>query len=125
MKIKIIDEEGREFEFRGEYRTPIAGDDFMGIDCRVHHFARSDYNHMVTSRAIVHPIPKPPVYHDFGGVRFEETEKPRFPQVGEFYWLNKEVCLWQKNQLYGYSQDDSIILKPVAIIDQEHLGKIE
>jgi len=73
MSIKITDDEGREFEFSGEYRQYIEGDYFLSAygDVRKANglwLAQGSYHG--DTKAIVHliPIPKPPpepIYHDF------------------------------------------------------------
>lgn len=114
MPIRFTDEDGREFEFRGEYRQHfIYGDYYLAEDGKVLMcIQKTDY----ALRAIVHLIPKPPVYHDFGGIRFEETEKVRQVEFGEWYSYMHTVMLhsFDSKTIFEHS-----ILKPVAIIDQE------
>jgi len=109
MSIKFTDQEGREFEFRGEYKTVHVGDYFLpsnslgNISSAVQRDANADI-----VRAIVHPIP---VYHDFGGIRFKETGEVIVAQPGEWFILNHlpAMCTIETSRPYTIIIPDSII----------------
>jgi len=121
MSIKFTDnenQEGREFEFSG-YHTVQHGDYFINESGVI---VRQGYNGVwegFAMRAIVHLIPKPPITHDFGGIRFEETGEVRRVREGEWY-LSTKGKVWPVHDLHQYDYiHNYIILKPITIIDQE------
>ena len=80
--MKFTDEEGKVWEWRGEYRYPLRGERFLpansedAVLCAEYDWGAGNI------RAIVHPVP---TIHEFGGVKFEETGEVRCARVGEWY----------------------------------------
>ena len=97
----IFTYEGKEYEFRGEYRRPQAGDSFLNDSGRVSK-AQSNRDYV---RGIVHPIPKT---HTFGGVVFEEVQNAL--EVGGQWYIG-----FSGNIHLGCPDGDSTILKQVRI----------
>lgn len=99
--------DGKEFEFRGEYREPLDGDRFLaGMDSSIVH--QSGKWGGMGVRAIVYPVL---VIHEFGGVKFVETGEDRFPLYGEWY-IFVDIC-YGKIPTYCHSdiRHDRTILK--------------
>ena len=90
--MKFTDEEGKEWEWRGEYRTVKHGDYWLGLGKCLSGPAGRATRAPIELRAIIHPVPK---VHEFGGVRFEEVEEARLPREGD--WVlgaNGKFAFW-------------------------------
>ena len=96
--MKFTDENGKQWEFGGNYRCTRQGDYFLSTVGKVQHVTgltgREEYCQKPhAERAIVHPVP---IVHEFGGIKFEETGEYRRAQPGEWYLLDdrddKAVC---------------------------------
>ena len=79
--MKFTTKDGKEWEFKGEYHTPKAGDWFLSmLDGEVIRAGEDSPDHSGSRRGIVFPVRQ----HTFGGVTFEETGEKR--QAGEGEW---------------------------------------
>ncbi len=114
----LIEFEGKKYEFRGDYQTPVVGDYLL---------AKNNPNRplgpgvvkMVAAlvdsgvRAIVHPIP---VLHIIGGVVFEETDEVRSPMTGEWSLhpgtYGYQVMYWSHNSSLRLP---TTIIRPVSM----------
>ncbi len=78
--MKFTDEDGKVWEWEGEYHTPQKGQYFFSVNGKIRDAGPRymDNSH----RAIVRPVP---TIHEFGGVKFEETGEVRLAQPGEWY----------------------------------------
>ena len=80
--MKFTDEQGKWWEFRGEYRQVGANDYFLGKGPPPAIMFPSDTHKGYGVRAIIYPIP---IVHEFGGFKFEEIGENRMPEIGEWY----------------------------------------
>lgn len=84
--MKFTTEDGKEYEFRGEYHAARKGEYLLSD--QVGGAVKRAVVNANTVRAIVHPIL---AKHTFGGVVFEETGEVRLPHVGEWVLSGREV----------------------------------
>jgi len=81
--MKFTDEDGKVWEWRGEYREPILGEDVLGNGGTVYKVREyTFFQGQAQIYAIIHPVP---AIHEFGGVKFEETGEERCPEAGEWF----------------------------------------
>jgi len=93
--MKFTDEEGKVWEWRGEYKRPHIGDYVLDFNGEVNQFQFNTGN----VYALVHPVL--PI-HEFGGVRFRETGEVRPPRKGEWFWCGEmpTACGWDYEYAY-------------------------
>lgn len=70
MRFTTVD--GKEWEFRGEYRRPTPEDNFLQAGNTLEGVKKLHLPPLDV-RAIVYEVVPPPIRHVFGGVVFEET----------------------------------------------------
>ncbi len=84
--LRLIDEEGKVWEWRGEYRQAHP-DEYYLNEATPPRITKSSSVHMEV-RAIIHPVP---TIHEFGGVKFEETGEKRSVNKGEWFLMNDKI----------------------------------
>ncbi len=103
---------GKEYEFRGEYRLPRQGQDYLHPSGSVMEAAADHGRGDDIARAIVHPVPKE---WTFGGVVYEEGEA-RAIQHDE-YWLSGTMLgYWPHHEP---TAGVFPVLRPVRIVREE------
>ena len=113
----FTDEQGRVWEFRGEYRPPVTGDHFLERTARdavpdagIIHSKNPVVR--VGDRAIVYPVGPE---HVFGGVVFEETGEERTAKTGEAY-LGDDGLVWLAHAPTFATKK---ILRPVRLVEDK------
>ncbi len=108
----ILTIEGKDYEFKGEYRFPRPGEYFMGKGGTALNGTIHSYGTVITgARAILHPVP---VTHVYGGIVFVETGEVRYIRGGEWALTSGIPVLWD-----CVSMGEYIILRPVGVEGQE------
>jgi len=105
--------DGKEYEFRGQYKEPSNGENFlsgMHDGSVIHQSGQWDGQGV---RAIVHPVP---VIHEFGGVTFVETGEVRPANDGE--WFLDGGCKVPIACKYTVGSKH-IILKPIHLVTSD------
>jgi len=102
--MKFTDEEGKVWEWRGEYRQ-ARPDEYYLNEATPPRITKSSSVHMCI-RAVVHPVP---TIHEFGGMRFEEVAAGRPAVTGEWFILDGHVFLRNVDMRDGRP---AIILRP-------------
>ena len=108
--MKFTTEDGKVWEWCGEYRVPAKDELYLTADGGVAHFS---WGCLGEVRAIVHPF-RP--QHVFGGVVFEETGEVRVASSGEFR-LEAEGTVYAQNNCSSYGK--YTILQPVRLVSDE------
>ena len=108
--MKFTTEDGKVWEWCGEYRVPAKDELYLTADGGVANFS---WGCLGEVRAIVHPF-RP--QHVFGGVVFEETGEVRVASSGEFR-LEAEGTVYAQNNCSSYGK--YIILQPVRLVGDE------
>lgn len=105
--MKFTDEEGKVWEWRGEYKIGQAGDYYLSEFKSDGGIGQVVIGHHQI-RAIVHPVP---TIHEFGGVKFEEGDRGRKAKAGEWSWDEDGDGVVYWGHASYYVQD--VILRPL------------
>ena len=115
------DENGKQWEFKGEYRIVRRGDSFLAA-------SESNQGRVVTvlgqgspflttevptvERAIMHPVRRT---HRLGTLELEETGEQRVPVAGDWYFDTIQKRVYYS---IGWPHSIAIILRPTRVVEE-------